>query len=127
MKRLHWLLCGVLSACLLHTSIAQAWQLRGGGGARTFVVPHTGGHPPPPHPMPQPHPQPGPHPQPEPRPYPQPHPYPAQHQRIVVGEIDRIAPHAARQDTGDDGDRQQQQAGAQRAQNRYNSKHRSSG
>ena len=62
MKRLHWLLCGVLSACLLHTSVAQAWQLRGGGGARTFVVPHTGGHPPPPHPMPQPqpHPQPGP-------------------------------------------------------------------
>ncbi|MQT71025.1 hypothetical protein GHO43_23775, partial [Pseudomonas sp. FSL R10-0071] len=55
MKRLHWLFCGVLSACLLHTSVALAWQLRGGGGARTFVLPHTGGHPAP-HPMPQPQP-----------------------------------------------------------------------
>jgi len=69
MKSLHWLLCGVLGASLLHTSIAQAWQIRGGGGARTFVVPHNGGHPPPP-PMPQPQPQPG------PKPYPQPHTYP---------------------------------------------------
>ena len=82
MKRLHWLFCGVLSACLLHTSVALAWQLRGGGGARTFVLPHTGGHPaPPPMPQPQPQPHPQPHPQPGPHPYPQPapqsHPYPA--------------------------------------------------
>ena len=69
MKRLHWLFCGVLSACLLHTSVALAWQLRGGGGARTFVLPHTGGHPAPhPMPQPQPHPQPGPHPYPQPAP-----------------------------------------------------------
>lgn len=82
MKRMHWLLCGVLSASLLHTSIAQAWQMRNGGGARTFVVPHNGGHPPPtPHPMPQPqpHPQPGPHPYPQPGPHPYPQPQPGPH------------------------------------------------
>ncbi|MEB0070083.1 hypothetical protein QN387_24755, partial [Pseudomonas sp. CCI3.1] len=78
MKRLHWMLCGVLGASLLHTSVVMAWQIRSGGGARTFVVPHNGGYPPSPHPMPQPHPQSGqhPHPQPGPPPYPQPHPYP---------------------------------------------------
>lgn len=89
----------VLTASLLLTLFdplaAQAWQLRGGGGARTFVVPHGGGgyrppmpaphpmsapRPMPPHPEPhsQPHPQPGPHPEPSPHPYPGPgpHPYP---------------------------------------------------
>lgn len=84
----------VLTASLLLTLFdplaAQAWQLRGGGGARTFVVPHGGGsgYRPPmpaPHPMPaprpvpphpQPHPQPGPHPYPGPGPQPGPHPYP---------------------------------------------------
>lgn len=75
MKRLHWLFCGVLSACLLHTSVALAWQLRGGGGARTFVLPHTGGHPAP-HPYPQPAPQPHPYPAPRPMP-PPPRPLPA--------------------------------------------------
>lgn len=92
----------VLTASLLLTLFdpitAQAWQLRGGGGARTFVVPHGGGGgyrppmpaphpmpaprpmPPHPEPHPQPHPQPGPHPEPGPHPYPGPqpgpHPYP---------------------------------------------------
>ena len=61
---------------------ADAWQVRGGGGARTFVVPHGGGgyRPlPAPHPMPAPRPMPPhpePHPQPGPHPYPQPHPNP---------------------------------------------------
>jgi len=62
---------------------SQAWQIRGGGGARTFVVPHGGGgyRPPPPmpHPMPAPRPMPPhpePHPQPGPHPYPQPGPPP---------------------------------------------------
>lgn len=70
----------VLTASLVLTLfdplVAQAWQLRGGGGARTFVVPHPGGggyRPPPPHPMP---PHPAPHPQPHPNPGPQPHPGP---------------------------------------------------
>lgn len=70
----------VLTASLLLTAfcplVAQAWQVRGGAGARTFVVPHGGGggyHPPPPQPMPAPRPMP---PHPEPHPYPQPHPYP---------------------------------------------------
>ncbi|QLG93401.1 hypothetical protein HZF02_16165 [Pseudomonas yamanorum] len=89
----------VLTASLLLTLFdplaAQAWQLRGGGGARTFVVPHGGGgmhpvqpmphptpapRPMPPQPHPEPHPKPGPHPypQPGPQPYPrpEPHPYP---------------------------------------------------
>lgn len=81
----------VLTASLLLTLFdplaAQAWQMRGGGGARTFVVPHGGGgfHPPPPHPMPaprplpphpEPHPQPGPHPYPGPQPHPPPPPGP---------------------------------------------------
>ena len=81
----------VLTASLLLTLllplVAQAWQLRGGGGARTFVVPHGGGgyHPPAPHPLPaprpipphpEPHPYPGPGPQPHPGPPPGPHPYP---------------------------------------------------
>lgn len=87
----------VLTASLLLTLFdplaAQAWQLRGGGGARTFVVPHGGsGYRPPmpaPHPMPaprpmpphpephpQPHPQPGPHPEPGPQPHPMPPPPP---------------------------------------------------
>lgn len=72
----------VLTASLLLTLLvplaAQAWQLRGGGGARTFVVPHGGGggyHPPAPHPMPAPRPMP-PHPEPHPQPGPPPHPYP---------------------------------------------------
>ena len=57
MKNTQWLLCGLLSLSLLHTSLAQAWQMRSGGGARTFVVPHNfpqgGGHPQPaPRPMP---------------------------------------------------------------------------
>ena len=71
----------VLTASLLLTALdplaAQAWQVRGGGGARTFVVPHGGGgyHPPPPHPMPAPRPMP-PHPEPHPEPHPQPHPSP---------------------------------------------------
>lgn len=62
--------------------LAQAWQVRSGGGARTFVVPHGGGggyRPPPPmpHPMPAPRPMP-PHPEPHPQPHPEPgpHPYP---------------------------------------------------
>lgn len=89
MKNTHWLLCGLLSLSLLHTSLAQAWQMRSGGGARTFVVPHNfpqgGGHPQPaprpmppgPHPQPHPHPpQPGPHPQPHPEPGPHPYPQP---------------------------------------------------
>ena len=76
----------VLTASLVLTLfdplVAQAWQLRGGGGARTFVVPHPGGggyRPPPPHPMPAPRPMPphpAPHPQPHPNPGPQPHPGP---------------------------------------------------
>jgi len=76
----------VLTASLVLTLfdplVAQAWQLRGGGGARTFVVPHPGGggyRPPPPHPMPSPRPMPphpAPHPQPHPNPGPQPHPGP---------------------------------------------------
>ncbi len=72
----------VLTASLVLTLfdplVAQAWQVRGGGGARTFVVPHAGGggyRPPPPHPMPTPRPMP-PHPQPHPYPGPQPHPGP---------------------------------------------------
>ncbi|MCU1785839.1 hypothetical protein NTD80_24095 [Pseudomonas sp. 13B_2.1_Bac1] len=72
----------VLTASLVLTLfdplVAQAWQLRGGGGARTFVVPHPGGggyRPPPPHPMPTPRPMPQ-HPQPHPNPGPQPHPGP---------------------------------------------------
>lgn len=77
-----------LIACLLAPLAASAWQLRGGGGGRTFVVPpyHGGGyhpapHPPvpayhpPPHPMPPPGPHPpGPHPMPPPLPPPPPHP-----------------------------------------------------
>lgn len=76
----------VLTASLVLTLfdplVAQAWQLRGGGGARTFVVPHPGGggyRPPRPHPMPAPRPMPphpAPHPQPHPYPGPQPHPGP---------------------------------------------------
>jgi hypothetical protein len=76
----------VLTASLVLTLfdplVAQAWQLRGGGGARTFVVQHPGGggyRPPPPHPMPAPRPMPphpAPHPQPHPYPGPQPHPGP---------------------------------------------------
>jgi len=79
----------VLTASLVLTLfdplVAQAWQLRGGGGARTFVVPHPGGggyRPPPPHPMPAPRPMPphpAPHPQPHPNPGPQPHPGPGPH------------------------------------------------
>ncbi|WP_282396819.1 hypothetical protein [Pseudomonas sp. PS01298] len=79
----------VLTASLVLTLfdplVAQAWQLRGGGGARTFVVPHPGGggyRPPPPHPMPAPRPippHPAPHPQPHPNPGPQPHPGPGPH------------------------------------------------
>lgn len=62
-----------LIACLLAPLAANAWQLRGGGGGRTFVVPyHAGGehYAPPPHPyhpVPPPHPV---HPQPGPGPYP---------------------------------------------------------
>jgi len=74
----------VLTASLLVSVfdplVAQAWQVRGGGGARTFVVPHGGGYRPPPpmpHPMPAPRPMP-PHPEPHPQPHPEPgpHPYP---------------------------------------------------
>lgn len=69
-----------LSACLLTPLMADAWQLRGGGGGRTFVVPYHagGGHfaPPPPHYQPMPHPM-LPHPQPmPPHPAPPPHPQP---------------------------------------------------
>ena len=66
----------VLTASLLLSLfdplVAQAWQVRGGGGARTFVVPHggSGGYRPPP-PMPRPMPAPRPMP-----PHPEPHPQP---------------------------------------------------
>ncbi|OBZ23369.1 hypothetical protein BK647_10905 [Pseudomonas protegens] len=82
MKRNHWLLYSVLTLGLLQVSAAQAWQLRGGGGgARTFVVPHGGGGGgPAPRPMPQPRPMPHPMPQPpQPAPHPEPHPYPQPH------------------------------------------------
>lgn len=75
----------VLTASLLLSLfdplVAQAWQVRGGGGARTFVVPHggSGGYrPPPPMPRPMPAPRPMP-PNPEPQPHPQPHPEPGPH------------------------------------------------
>lgn len=82
MKALHMLLCAVLSVGVLHTSLAQAWQLRGGSGARTFVVPHgsaQGGRPMPPAPRPMPHPMPHPVPHPAPHPHPGPHPAPNPH------------------------------------------------
>ena len=66
-------------ASLLDPLVAQAWQVRGGGGARTFVVPHGGGgyRPPPPTPAPRPMPpHPQPHPEPAPHPYPGPGPHP---------------------------------------------------
>ncbi|AZP72119.1 hypothetical protein EJJ20_23460 [Pseudomonas poae] len=87
----------VLTASLLLSLfdplVAQAWQVRGGGGARTFVVPHggSGGYRPPPPmprpmpaprpmpPHPEPHPQPQPHPQPHPEPGPHPYPGPGPH------------------------------------------------
>lgn len=94
MKSTSALLTASLLLMLFDPLAAQAWQVRGGGGARTFVVPHGGGggYRPPmpaPHPMPaprpmppipaphpQPHPQPGPHPEPGPHPYPGPQPGP---------------------------------------------------
>lgn len=77
----------VLTASLLLSLfdplVAQAWQMRGGGGARTFVVPHggSGGYrPPPPMPRPMPAPRPmPPHPEPHPQPHPQPHTEPGPH------------------------------------------------
>lgn len=77
----------VLTASLLLSLVdplvAQAWQVRGGGGARTFVVPHggSGGYrPPPPMPRPMPAPRPmPPHPEPHPQPHPEPHPEPGPH------------------------------------------------
>lgn len=77
----------VLTASLLLSLfdplVAQAWQVRGSSGARTFVVPHggSGGYRPPPplpRPMPAPRPMP-PHPEPHPQPHPQPHPEPGPH------------------------------------------------
>ncbi|WP_218171737.1 hypothetical protein [Pseudomonas gingeri] len=89
MKSLGTCLLGIALLGLLAPPVAQAWNLRGGGGARTFVVPHGGGHAlqpmhppmppaprPQPQPRPQPHPEPGPHPYPGPGPQPGPHPYP---------------------------------------------------
>ncbi|WEK07105.1 MAG: hypothetical protein P0Y51_17315 [Candidatus Pseudomonas colombiensis] len=92
-----WLLCAALSLSLLHVATAQAWQVRGGGGARTFVVPHGGGghalpayrpmpQPAPhPYPHPEPRPSPQPHPQPHPQPYPGPHPEPRPEPRPYPG------------------------------------------
>ncbi|NWE41988.1 hypothetical protein HX875_21115 [Pseudomonas yamanorum] len=94
MKSTSALLTASLLLMLFDPLAAQAWQLRGGGGARTFVVPRGGGGgyrppmpaphpmpaprpmPPMPAPHPQPHPKPGPHPEPGPHPYPGPQPGP---------------------------------------------------
>lgn len=91
MNTLRLLLTGSLIAILLDPLAANAWQMRGGGGGRSFVMPRGGNfhathpapapHPlpgPPPHsgPAPAPHPAPGPHPGPHPGPPPAPHPGP---------------------------------------------------
>ncbi|WP_294738783.1 hypothetical protein [uncultured Pseudomonas sp.] len=69
MKSTSALLTVSLLLMLFDPLAAQAWQVRGGGGARTFVVPHVGGggyRPP----MPAPHPVPAPRPMPPPPPPP---------------------------------------------------------
>ncbi len=81
MNTLRLLLTGTLIASLLDPLAANAWHMRGGGGGRSFVMPHGGnfnGAPPgpAPHPMPGPQPHPGPGPSPHPGPGPQPGPHP---------------------------------------------------
>lgn len=81
-----------VAVVLLIPAVSEAWQLRGGGGGRTFVVPHhagggfqrpgfePGNRPQPvPRPQPGPGPGPGPHPGPEPHPGPHPEPGPGPH------------------------------------------------
>ncbi|WP_347900541.1 hypothetical protein [Pseudomonas purpurea] len=88
MKPMRRCLSAALCLSLLAPLTANAWYVRGGGGARTYVVPHTVvvhpvqpvrplPPPPPPHPYPGPGPYPGPHPYPgPPRPLPPPPPPP---------------------------------------------------